>query len=216
MQLADIREIKNALGGTVNDVVLAITASGLRELLLSRGEPLPAEGLRAMVPMNIRTASERLALGNKVSSLYVELPVEDPDPLARHRDTVTRSSRLKDDGRQAAGTSAMIGLTALAPPVLHATMAQALYAKRLFNLTITNVPGPQQTLYAFGARLVEIQPLVPLAAEHAIGVAVLSYDGAMCFGVVADPDAVPDLEVMLAGMRESAGALLACAHTAFA
>ena len=214
--LADIREIKHALGGTVNDVALAITASGLRELLLARDESLPADGLRAMVPMNIRTASERMALGNKVSSLYVELPVEHPDPLARYHDTVARSSRLKDDGRQAAGTSAMIGLTGLAPPVLHATLAQALYARRLFNLTITNVPGPQQTLYAFGAALKEIQPLVPLAAEHAVGVAVMSYDGAVCFGVVADPDAVPDLDVMLAGMQEGVGALLACAHAAVA
>jgi WS/DGAT/MGAT family acyltransferase len=216
VQLADMKEIKNALGGTVNDVALAITASGVRELLLSRGEALPAHGLRAMVPMNIRTASERLALGNKVSSLFVELPVEDADPLARYQDTVARSKRLKDDGHQAAGTSTMIGLTALAPPVLHATIAQALYAKRLFNLTITNVPGPQQTLYAFGAPLREIQPLVPLAADHAVGVAVMSYDGAVCFGVAADPDAVPDLDVMLAGMQESADALLACAHAAVA
>jgi diacylglycerol O-acyltransferase / wax synthase len=142
--LAELKEIKNALGGTVNDVALAVTASGLRELLRSRGEALPPPGLRAMVPMDVRAASEHLALGNKVTSLFVELPVADRDPIDRYRQTVTRTSALKSGGEQAAGTAALIELTGLAPPVIHATLAQALYATRLFNVTITNVPGPQQ------------------------------------------------------------------------
>ena len=149
--LADLKEIKDSLGGTINDVVLAVTASGLRALLRSRGEALPAEGLRAMVPINVRVASEHLALGNRVSSLYVELPVAEADPVRRYRETVARSASLKSAGQQAAGTTAVIDLAGLAPPVLHATIARALYATRLFNVTITNVPGPQQTLYAFGA-----------------------------------------------------------------
>jgi hypothetical protein len=97
----------------------------------------------------------------------------------------------------------VIELAGLAPPVIHATIARALYATRLFNVTITNVPGPQQTLYAFGAPLREIHPLVPLAAEHAVGVAAMSYDGNVFFGVVVDPDAVPDLEVLLGGLDAS-------------
>jgi diacylglycerol O-acyltransferase len=210
--LADLKTIKNSLGGTINDVALAVSASGLRALLRSREESLPPGGLRAMVPMNVRAASEHLALGNRVSSLFMDLPVEEPNVLARYRETVSRSLSLKSDGRQAAGTAAVIELAGLAPPVLHVAIARALYATRLFNLTITNVPGPQQTLYAFGAPLREIHPLVPLAAAHAVGIAVLSYDGEVAFGVVADRDVVPDLDVMLGAMRESAAQLLAAAR----
>jgi WS/DGAT/MGAT family acyltransferase len=209
--LADMKQIKNALGGTLNDVALAVTASGLRALLLAREEALPQQGLRAMVPVNIRAASEHLALGNRVTSLFVDLPVATGDARRRYRETVARTRTLKADGHQAAGTAALIGLTSLAPPVVHATIARALYSTRLFNVTITNVPGPQQTLYAFGAPLREIHPLVPLAAEHAVGVAIVSYDGGAFFGVVADPDAVPDLDVLLDAMRGSLDELLALA-----
>ncbi len=210
--LADLKEIKDSLGGTVNDVVLAVTASGLRALLQSRGEVLPPQGLRAMVPMNVRIASEHLALGNRVSSLYVDLPVAQGDPVRRYRETVARSESLKSAGRQAAGSTAVIELTGLAPPVIHATIARALYATRLFNVTITNVPGPQQTLYAFGAPMREIHPLVPLAAEHALGVAAVSYDGNVFFGVAADRDTVPDLEVLVSAMSASAKELLSAAR----
>jgi hypothetical protein len=106
----------------------------------------------------------------------------------------------------------VIELTSLAPPVIHATLAQALYATRLFNVTITNVPGPQQTLYVFEAPLREVYPLVPLAAEHSVGVALVSYDGSMFIGVVADGDTVPDLPVMLEAMRDSLQGLLSTAR----
>ncbi|MGO9322865.1 MAG: WS/DGAT/MGAT family O-acyltransferase [Solirubrobacteraceae bacterium] len=210
--LADLKEIKSSLGGTVNDVVLAVTASGLRALLQSRGEALPAQGLRAMVPMNVRIASEHLALGNRISSLFLELPVAQADPVRRYHETVARSESLKSEGQQAAGTTAVIEIAGLAPPVLHATIAQALYATRLFNVTVTNVPGPKQTLYAFGAPLREVHPLVPLAAEHAVGVAALSYDGNVFFGVVADRDTVPDLEVLLSALGASVQELLSAAR----
>jgi diacylglycerol O-acyltransferase len=210
--LADLKEIKNSLGGTINDVVLTVTASGLRALLQSRGETLPAGGLRAMVPMNVRAASEHLALGNRISSLFVELPVTEADPVLRYHETVARAQSLKSAGEQAAGTTAVIELAGLAPPVIHATIAQALYASRLFNVTITNVPGPQQTLYAFGAPMREVHPLVPLAAEHAVGVAAASYDGNVFFGVVADRDTVPDLEVLLSALSASVQDLLSAAR----
>jgi diacylglycerol O-acyltransferase / wax synthase len=210
--LEDLKEIKSSLGGTINDVVLAVTASGLRALLQSRGEAPPAEGLRAMVPMNVRLASEHLALGNQISSLYVELPVAQADPVRRYHETVARSASLKSAGQQAAGSTAVIELSGLAPPVIHATIAQALYATRLFNVTITNVPGPQQTLYAFGAPLREVHPLVPLAAERAVGVAALSYDGNVFFGVVADRDTVPDLDVLVSTLGVSVEELLSAAR----
>ena len=210
--LADLKEIKSSLGGTINDVVLTVAASGLRALLQSRGESLPAGGLRAMVPISVRAASEHLALGNRVSSLYVELPVAQADPVLRYHETVARAQSLKSDGQQAAGATAVIELTGLAPPVIHATIARALYASRLFNVTITNVPGPQQTLYAFGAPMREVHPLVPLAAEHAVGVAAASYDGNVFFGVVADRDTVPDLEVLLSALSASVQDLLSAAR----
>ena len=119
---------------------------------------------------------------------------------------------LKSEGQQAAGTTAVIELAGLAPPVIHSLFARAIYATRLFNVTITNVPGPQQTLYALGAPMREVYPLVPLAAEHAIGVAAASYDGSVFFGVVADRDTVPDLDVMLNGLGASVEELLAVAH----
>jgi len=178
---------------------------------VERGEELPDDGLRAMVPMNIRADDEHLALGNRVSSLFVELPVANADAGRRYRETVARSRALKHDGHQAEGTTAVIELAGLAPPVLHATIAQALYATRLFNVTITNVPGPQQTLYVLGAPLREIHPLVPLAARHALGVAVVSYDGMVFFGVVADRDTVSDLDVLTDAMRDALEELRALA-----
>jgi len=210
--LTDLKEIKNSLGGTINDVVLAVTASGLRALLQSRGEPLPADGLRAMVPINVRAAGEHLALGTRVSSLYVELPVAQDDPARRYQETVARSESLKSEGQQARGTTAVIELAGLAPPVIHSAMARAIYATRLFNVTITNVPGPQLKLYALGAAMREVYPLVPLAAEHAVGVAAASYDGTVFFGVAADRDAVPDLDVLVNAMAASVEELLAIAR----
>ena len=165
-----------------------------------------------MVPMNVRIAGEHLALGNRISSLFLQLPVAQADPVRRYHQTVARSASLKSKGPQAAVSTAVLELTGLAPPVIHATIAQALYAGRLFNVTITSVPGPQQTLYAFGAPLREIHPLVPLAAERSVGVAAMSYDGSVFFGVVADRDTVPDLDVLLSALGDSVKELLAVAR----
>ncbi len=198
--LSDLKAIKDALGGTVNDVVLAATTAGLRELLLGRGETLPEQGLRAMVPVNIRSASEQLALGNKITSLFVHLPVRDRDSLRRYRHQREEAESLKS-GSQALGARTLIDLTSLAPPAIHSLLAHSMYATRLFNVTITNVPGPQQPLYAYGSRLVALWPLVPLAAEHCLGLAVFSYDGDLFFTLNADRDSVPDLDVLIAGIE---------------
>ena len=187
--LQDLKQIKNALGGTVNDVVLAVAAGGFRDLLQGRGEPLPHQGLRAMVPMNIRAAGEHLELGNQVSSLFVHLPVAEPDPLMRYQRQVKEAEGLKA-GRQALGSKTLIDITALAPPAIHSFLARSLFATRLFNVTITNVPGPPAPLYAFGARLREVWPLVPIAASRAVGIAVVSYDGDLFFCINADRDSV--------------------------
>ena len=181
--LDELKAVKNALGGTLNDVVLAALSGGLRRLLIERGEDPPDGGLRAMVPVNIRDAGQQL--GNRISSLFVHLPVAEPDPLRRYALATANAEDIKH-GSQSQGSSALISIAGLAPPVLHSVLAQALFASRLFNVTVTNVPGPQQPLYAFGARMEAIFPLVPLAADHTVGVAVLSYDGRVFFGLNAD------------------------------
>ena len=140
VELQELQDVRSALGGTVNDVVLCAATGGLRALLLARGEAPPQHGLRAMVPVNLRGAGDHGELGNQVSSLFVDLPVAEPDPLRRYELVSAATSRLKAGG-QARAASALTGLTELAPPVLHASIARSLFAKRLFNVTITNVPG---------------------------------------------------------------------------
>jgi diacylglycerol O-acyltransferase / wax synthase len=199
--LPEVKAIGRGLGGSVNDVVLAACTSGLGRFLISRSETPPEEGLRAMVPINVRAGSDPLALGNRVSSLFVDLPVAEPDAIARLRRIVAHTHHLKSSGAEV-GATAMIDLAALAPPLLHALLARSLYATRLFNLTITNVPGPQLPLYALGAKLREIHPLVPLATDHTVGIAIFSYNGTMVFGLSADRDSTPDLHVLAEGIEE--------------
>jgi diacylglycerol O-acyltransferase / wax synthase len=211
--LVELKSIAHTLGGSVNDAALAACTTGLRALLLARGEQLPARGLRAMVPMNLRVASEHLALGNKVSSLFVELPVAEPMGILRFERIAETTRRIKASDA-AAGADTFIGLAGLAPPVLHATLARSSYATRLFNVTITNVPGPQLPLFAFGGRLREVQPFVPLAADHAVGVAVFSYDGAVTFGISADRESTPDLGTLALGISQGIEELLGLVRSA--
>jgi WS/DGAT/MGAT family acyltransferase len=201
--LTELKRIKRSLGGTVNDVILAAVTGGLRAMMLEHGDDIPAPGLRAMVPVNLRSAADRFGLGNKVSSLFVHLPVMEPD---------AETTELKG-GRGAAAASELIAAGGLAPPVLHSVFARSALATRLFNVTITNVPGPQLPLYAFGARMDEVWPLVPLAADHRVGVAVVSYDGKVFFGLCGDMHTGADLDVIAAGIESSIrelGRLAAC------
>ena len=211
IELRELKELKSSLGGSLNDVVLALTSGAIRKLLLGRGEEPPSAGLRAMVPVNVRTAGEHLALGNKISSLFVRLPVAVADPAERYDAQVREAESLKS-GDAARGAATMIDVSSLAPPVLHSFLARSMYATRLFNLTITNVPGPQQPLYALGCRMREVWPIVPLAAEHAIALAVMSYDGRLFFTFNADRDAVPDLGAVMEGLGESLDELRALAR----
>jgi WS/DGAT/MGAT family acyltransferase len=202
VELDELKQIKRALGGTVNDVVLASAAGGLRRLLEHRGEEPPARGLRAMVPMNVRSAGERLAMGNRISSLFVHLPVAAADAAERYRLQVEEAEGLKS-GTQHEGSSLLLDLGNHMPPVLHSFVARSLFATRLFNVTITNVPGPQAPLYYFGSQIEEIWPLVPIAAAHAIGLAVFSYDGTLYFCLNVDRDSCRDVEVLTRGIESS-------------
>jgi diacylglycerol O-acyltransferase / wax synthase len=213
LELDDLKAVKNRLGGTVNDVALAALTGALRSLLLYRDEAPPRRGLRAMVPMNIRQAAEELGLGNRITSLFAHLPVAEADPLRRYGRVIDETTRLKT-GNAGIGTKTVIDLTALAPPVVHAALARTLFAKRLFNVTITNVPGPPMTLYALGCQLRDIYGLVPIAADHALGVAILSYDGGITFTISADRHSVPDLDVFRTAIEESMEELQALANGA--
>jgi len=199
---AEVKAIKTRLGGTVNDVVLALCAGGLRHLLLSRGET-PPEGLRAQVPVNIRSEDQEHSLGNELTSLFVELPLGDADATARYRRVVDRAEQLKA-GSQRAGGKTIIDLADMGPPLAGDLLARSMFGStRMFNLTITNVPGPRERLYAFGAPLVEVLPLVPLFAGHTIGIAVVTYDGQMVFGLNADRMSAPDVGVLAEGIELS-------------
>ena len=210
--LADLKEIGRRLGGTVNDVALAACASGLRRLLIERGEQLPGRGLRAMVPVNVRDASDRAGSGNRVSSVFVELPVAEPLAEARLRQIHEATSQL-GASHAAIGPTTLLDLAGLAPPVVvRAALARTAFSTRLFAVTITNVPGPRETLYAFGAPLREVHPIVPLAAEHAVGIAIFSYDGLVTFGINADARSMHDLDVLARGIEDGIEELRAPAN----
>jgi diacylglycerol O-acyltransferase len=212
VELEELQTVRRALGGKVNDVVLCAATAAVRVLLLARGEHPPPRGLRAMVPVNIRAAGDHAELGNEVSSLFIDLPVSETDPLRRYQ-RVSAEVVQRKAGGQARAASALTGLTELAPPLLHASLASQLFAKRLFNVTITNVPGSPQRMYAFGAPMVDVVPIVPLAAEHALGIAVISYAGGMTFGLYADRATVPDLNVLRDAIVTSLQALATLADT---
>lgn len=208
-ELSEVKQVKQGLGGTVNDVVLATCAGALRTLLQHRHEQLDRP-LRAMVPVNLR-GEDHESLGNKVSSLFVELPIGESDRRRRYDATRAAAGALKS-GSAALGASTLLSISGALPPVVHGSVAEMLYSTRLCNLTITNVPGPQFQLYALGSQLRRIIPLVPLFKDHAIGIAVISYDGELVFGVNVDRASNPDVDVLERGLRDEFAALLALAR----
>jgi WS/DGAT/MGAT family acyltransferase len=207
--LSEVKQVKQGLGGTVNDVVLATCTGALRTLAQHRGEQLDRP-LRAMVPVNLR-GEDHDSLGNKVSSLFVELPIGESDRRRRYQATRTAAGELKS-GSAALGASTIISVSGVLPPVLHGQIAEMLYSTRLFNLTITNVPGPQIRLSALGSRLRRIVPLVPLFKDHAIGIAIVSYDGELVFGINLDRASNPDIDVLERALRDEFAALTALAR----
>ena len=189
--LAVFKDIKNALGGTVNDVVLAVVAGALRTHFLAHGYDIDTE-LKAMVPISVRAESERGALGNKVSAMYAPLPIGLEDPIARFRAIHEAMRGLKESG-QAVGAEVLTSLAGFAPPTILAQAARLQTVQRFFNVTVTNVPGPQFKLYLMGRPLRRLYPQVPLIENAALGIAIMSYDGRIDFGLLGDYDALPDL-----------------------
>jgi len=209
--LDDHRRIRKAHGGTVNDVVLATVAGALRAWLLTRGEKVSTSTtVRALVPVSVRSDGEGgQAAGNRVSSYLVDLPVGEPSPVMRLHQVSYRMQAHKDTG-QAVGAEALAGLAGFAPPTLHSLGARVAsgLSKRWFNLVVTNVPGPQQPLYAGEARMLAAYPVVPLAKGQALSIGLTSYDGRIFYGLNADRDAMPDVEVLAQCLGDALGELL--------
>jgi diacylglycerol O-acyltransferase len=208
--LADIKAIKNELGGTVNDVVLATVSGALGAHLRRRGRDTDGLKLKAMVPVSVRSDVERGALGNRVAAIMAPLPVWCQEPVAR-LDIVRQELRGLKSGGQAVGAQVLTELTAFAPPTIMDQAARLSARQRFFNLVVTNVPGPQFPLYLLGRRMLETFPMVPLAKNQALGVALLSYDGSINFGLVGDFDLLWDLEELAGDVRDSLGELAAAA-----
>ena len=205
-RLDELKAVRSALGGTVNDVALSMVAGALRRLFEARGEALPDRPLRAMVPVSLRDVEHAATLGNAVSSLFIELPVAIEDVRERHA-AIAAATRAHKEHGQAAASAGVVGAAGLAPPALHALGMRLVFSPRLFNLVVTNVPGPRTTLHAFGAPLREVLPFVPVFTDHALGLAITSYDGGMFFGVCADV-AMHDIELMADGLEAALAELL--------
>jgi WS/DGAT/MGAT family acyltransferase len=215
-QLEDYRRVRAAHDCTVNDVVLTVVAGALRNWLLSRGEAVSVSStVRALVPLSVRgeadvpSSANDATLGNRVASFLVDLPVGEPNAVVRLHQ-VSHAMREHTANSQSVGADTLVRIGGFAPPTLHALGARAAsgFSKRFFNVVVTNVPGPQFPLYAAGARMLEMFPVVPLAKGQAMAIGLTSYDGGVFYGFNADRDAMPDINVLAGMISESLDELL--------
>jgi diacylglycerol O-acyltransferase len=210
-ELAEFKEVKNSLGGTVNDVVLAVVAGALGRYLRLHEEPTDEVVLKAMVPVSVRADAERGALGNRVAAMWAPLPVGLDDPVARLREISEAMTGIKESG-QAVGAQVLTGLSGFAPPTIMAQASRLQARQRLFNLVVTNVPGPQLPLYVLGRELQALYPMVPLAQNTALGIAIMSYNGTLNFGLNGDYDALSHIEMLADELRAAIEELLGAAR----
>lgn len=200
-EFTDIARVKAAFGGTVNDVALAMVTAGFRDLLASRGEPLEPRSVRSMVPVSLRSRAELHDAANRVTMMLIDLPVEVLDPLDAYRAVTARTSAAKSSGEASTGHLSFAMADLLPAPVVSRSMhAFARFPQRIITTVTTNVPGPRNTAYLLGRRMLALYPYVPIADRIRIGVAISSYDGELTFGVTCDRDSVPDADVLTAGM----------------
>ncbi|MGI8537644.1 MAG: WS/DGAT/MGAT family O-acyltransferase [Mycobacteriales bacterium] len=208
--LDDYKRVRKSHGGTVNDVVLATVAGALRSWLLTRGEAVtPATTIRAMVPVSVRSGGPEGQSGNRISSYFVDLPVGEANPVMRlHR--VSFAMRGHKESGQSVGADALVQMSGFAPPTIHTLGARVASSmtRRLFNLVVTNVPGPQFPLYAAGARMLSMYPVVPLAKGQAVSIGLTSYNGGVFYGLNADRDAMADIDVLAELIEESLAELV--------
>jgi diacylglycerol O-acyltransferase / wax synthase len=204
--LAEFKRIKNELGGTVNDVVLAAVTGALRRYLRARGLETEELEMRAMVPMSVRADEEHGALGNRVAAMMAPLPVWCEDPVRRLHLISESMGDLKGSG-QAVGAEILTGLTDFAPPTIASQAARLQSRQRFFNLVVTNIPGPQFPLYVLGREMRALFPMVPLAQKQAVCVGIMSYNGNIHFGLIGDYDAMADLDSLALDLEASIGEL---------
>jgi len=211
--LDDLKRVKNVAGGTVNDVVIAAVSGGLGRYLRGRGHSTAGLEMRAMVPISVRASHEHGALGNRVSAMMAPLPVWREDPTDRLNAVSATMRHLKSSG-QAVGASLLTDVTNFTPPTIAAQAARLQSRQRFFNTVVTNVPGPQFPLYLLGRELLDIFPMVPLAANQAVCFGIMSYNGGVNFGLVADYDATPDLDALADDLKASVAELVEVAGSA--
>jgi WS/DGAT/MGAT family acyltransferase len=205
-ELPLFKAVKDELGGTLNDVVLAALSLALGAHLRASGRDTDGLVLKAMVPVSVRADAERGALGNKVAAMWASLPVGVQDAAQCYERVRVSMAELKSSG-QAVGAEVLTNLAGFAPPTILSQAARLQARQRYFNLVITNVPGPQFPLYLLGRELVALYPVVPLARKQALGIAVMSYNGRLGFGLLADYDALPELESLAGELRQAIAAL---------
>ena len=207
--LEKLKTIKRAHGGTINDIVLTILAGALRSWMMTRGEPVtPRSSIRAMVPVSVRTPGD--ASGNQIAAFLCDLPVGEPDPVIRLQRIRFEMDMLKETG-QMLGATALVGVASFTPPTVHSLGARVVsgLSRRVYNVVITNVPGPQFPLYAGGALMLAAYPVVPLARGQAVSIGLTSYDGGVFFGLNADREAMPDVEVLAQCIDDAIDEMLA-------
>jgi len=211
-RLDDYKLIKNTFGGTVNDVVLAVVAGAMERFLRGRGVRTKGLVLRAMVPVSTRASDQNGALGNRIAVMLARLPVYISDPGER-LGWVRREMEGLKQSKQVVGADLIAGLQAFAPPTLLAQASRLAMSSRMYNLLVTNVPGPQFPVYAVGCRLKEVIPVPFLAPDHALAVAIMSYDGGINFGLLGDFDHLDDLDVVRDGIADCLAEYLSLAKT---
>jgi diacylglycerol O-acyltransferase len=212
-ELDDFRAVRNAFGGTVNDVLLGVVSGALRAWLRSRGERTQDLELQALVPVSIRGAQDRGVPGNRLVAMRGPLPVHIEDPVARLQAVCRAMDGLKQS-RQAVGVAVLAGAQNLLPPAVLAHTSRLMFSTRLFNVLVTNVPGPQFPLYLRGRELLDAFPIAFLPRGHALAVAIMSYNGQMNFGLLGDREAMADLDVVAEGIEASLDELKAAARRA--
>jgi WS/DGAT/MGAT family acyltransferase len=211
--LEDFKIVKNAFGGTVNDVVLAVVTGALRSFLISRGKQTEGVELRALVPVSVRAEDEHHTAGNRILAIRGPLPVYIADPVHRMRFVSQSMDGLKES-KAALGAEVIAGAQSFAPPTILAQASRLNFSTRLFNLLVTNVPGPQFPLYVLGRQMLEAYPVAFLPENHALAIAIMSYNGQMNFGLIGDFDALPDIDEIGEAISSELAALVSLAREA--
>jgi WS/DGAT/MGAT family acyltransferase len=208
--IADVKHVKNRLGGSLNDIVLATVAGAVREFLEVRRVNVEGLEFRVMAPVSVRNAGERGTLGNRVSAWIIALPIAERDPKRRVELIAAETSRLKTS-KQALGADLLTQAAAWTPSTLLSLGSRMVLRALPFNLVVTNVPGPQVPLYLLGARMLDNYGQVPLTDYLGLGIVIFSYAGRLCWGFNADWDLVPDLHAFVTAIEASFRELCAAA-----